>query len=153
NSIEVEPEISRFEAERRLTPELGGTTRGLFYSFLESARGGGVQEIQGFPDLAPFYQPNAIDRGISNLDLGNGLAEWKRAVTMLGDAITNADKARPVVAAVVATTSSWLPLLDQIRGLAQSPSGPTLDEFLQPFGIQWSDVRGRYGQTALDWHP
>ncbi len=153
DSIEVEPEVSGFEAEVRRTPTLGGSKRQEFYVPLKCARGGGISDIQGFPDLATFYNPTAADRGISNLASGPGLKEWKRMIKMIGDRILNVDAAKAVIAAIVATNTKMVLLLDQIHGLRQNAKGPTLDEFLQGFGLQWADVRGRYGQNAREWHP
>ena len=147
------PEIATFEAEVRRAPRLGLSERREFYIPLQGAPGGGLQNIQGFPALAPFYDPNVANRGVSSLDTEPARSEWKRAIRMMGDAISNSDAAQPVIAAIVTTNQTRAPLLDQIRGLAQSPTGPTLDEFLAGYGLTWSGVSSRYGANALEWHP
>lgn len=153
DSIEVGPEVATFEAEVRRTPKLGLTARREFYISLQGLPGGGLQNIQGFPGLALFYDPNAADRGVGALDSEPARSEWKRVIRMMGDAILQSDEAQPVLVAIVATNQTRVPLLDQIHGLAQSPAGPTLDEFLAGYGLSWNDVRSRYGANALEWRP
>lgn len=153
SSIEVEPEISTFEADVHYAPAHAGTNRLTFPFLLEGARGGTTPAIQGFPDLAQYYEPTAKDCGLSKLAAEPGLSAWNRAVKMIGDAILSVDRRQPIIAAIVATTTARLPLLDSVHGLAQTPTGPTLDEFLTPFGLTWNAVRPRYGKTARDWHP
>jgi hypothetical protein len=150
---EVDPEIEGFRAHRRLTPELEGSARIIFYVPLEDERGGGVADFQGFPAFRPFYDPRAKDLGISNLDFAPARGEWSRMLGMVGDAISAADKATPVIAGIVATNSGELPLIDLIHGRKKKPDGPTLDEFLVEFGLTWAGVCGRYGRDALDWRP
>lgn len=152
NSIEVEPEISGFEAEVRLTPRLGGSKRLEFGVGLEGMRGGGSADLQGFP-MDIFYKPADADRGTASLDSGPGLTEWKRMIRKIGDEIFRVEAARPVIAALVATTLERIPLLDQIHSLAQTPKGPTLDEFLAAFRLDWATVRPRYGPDAKEWRP
>jgi hypothetical protein len=152
-SREVEPEISTFEADVRYRQWDAVAQRLTFPFQLQGARGGSTPAIQGFPALAQYYDPTAKDSGVSKLASEPGLSEWNRAVKMVGDAILSVDRYQPIIAAIVATTTARLELVDSIRGFPQTPTGPTLDEFLKPFGLRWEDVRPRYGRTALDWHP
>jgi hypothetical protein len=153
NSIEVEPEIAAFEAEVRRTPVLEDSQRIEFYVPLEGARGGGIQDLQGFPDFAAYYDPKAQDRGVSGVGVGQGSIDWKRMIRMVGDAVSNASKAVPIVAAVVAVGAPFLPLLDSLHSLPTSPNGPTLDQFLADYRLDWPTVRARYGANALEWRP
>jgi hypothetical protein len=152
-SKEVQPEIATFEAEVRRTPKLGTSERREFYISLQGAPGGGLEGIQGFPGLSPSYDPNTTDRGVGTVDTQSAHSEWKRAIRMIGDAILQADAAEPVIAGIVVTNTSRLPLLDQLHDLAQNPTGPSLDEFLAPYQLTWNNVRSRYGANALYWRP
>ncbi|HXJ96434.1 MAG TPA: toll/interleukin-1 receptor domain-containing protein [Terriglobia bacterium] len=152
NSNEVEPEISGFEAEVRRTPTLGGSKRVEFSVGLEGMRGAGSADLQGFP-MDAYYESSAADRGISSLDSNPGLTEWKRIIRKVGDEVFRLEAARRLIAAIVATAVVRIPLLDQIHSLPQSPTGPTLDEFLTAFRVNWADVRPRYGLNALEWRP
>lgn len=149
---EVDPEIAAFLAHRDLVPELEGSERKVFYVPLEGERGGGIANYQGFPGFKDHYKPNAADLGLSNLAADPGLKEWKRMIKMVGDAISEADSAQPLIAAVIATNSEAVPELEDDRG-KRKRNNPTLDEFLQGFGITWADVKNRYGRDALDWCP
>jgi hypothetical protein len=136
-----------------LTPTLEGSDRRVFYVPLEGDRGGGVANFQGFPAFKTCYNPQAADLGISNLDTEPGKTEWARMIRMVGDAIIVTDRAKLVIAGVIATNTGELELLDVIHGRRKKPDGPTLDQFLAGFGLTWQDVRGRYGRDALDWRP
>jgi hypothetical protein len=152
-SLEVEPEISAFEADVRYTPQHSGGPRLTFPLLLEGARGGSTPGIQGFPALAQYYDPRQPDRGLSKLTSSPGLEDWKRTVRMVGDAIFSADPRQAIIAGIVATTDQRLPLIDGIHDLHQTMTGPTLDEFLDQFHLTWPVVRSRYGATARDWRP
>lgn len=154
DSREVISEIATFEAEVRRTEILEGSKREEFIITLQGTPGGGLETRQGFPGLAPYYNLNATDRGVAVLSSqAEASAEWKRVIRMIGDAVTRADKARPVLAAVIAQNQAHLTLLDRIHDLPQMENGATLDDFLARYALAWADVRARYGTTALDWHP
>jgi hypothetical protein len=148
---EVDPEIEGFIAHRELTPILEDSQRKIFPVNLEGRRGGGVLDIQGFPEFSGSYNPQANDLGISNLVADP--REWERMIRRVGDAILMADKKMLVIAGIIATNVEELDLLDKIRGKKKTPDGPTLDQFLDGFGLTWTAVRGRYGRGALDWRP
>jgi hypothetical protein len=151
-SQEVTMEIAHFHADKNLRPRLGDSGRSEFPLLLDGAYPG-ANALQGFPALAAAYDPNATDRGISNLSAGQPQLEWRRMIQQIGDAIVGTNGAKPVIAAIAATNARLVPLLDQIRGLAQSQDGPTLDDFLQRYGLDWNGVRDRYGPRATDWRP
>jgi hypothetical protein len=153
-SLEVGPEIEKFNAYLHLTPELEGSLRKGFYVPLEGNRGGGIADYQGFDDFRAVYNPRGDDRGIAGVTLGQGLDSWDRMIRMVGDAVSMADQSQEVIAAVIATTvDPVLEVLDRIRGKRQLGILLTLDQFLAGFSLQWTDVRERYGPTALDWRP
>lgn len=153
NSNEVGPEIEAFEADVRYAPNHGTKRRCEFFIPLEGKRGGGIQDIQGFPDFAQYYDPTLADRGVSKLDVEPGLSQWKRMIRKIGDAISEADSRQKVIAAIVAMNTSLLDLLDMLHSKQQTLTGPTLDQFLAQFGLTWGQVRTRYFATAQDWHP
>ncbi len=152
---EVDPEIGDFLAHRRLIKELEGSERKLFYVPLDAERGGGVSVFQGFPAFKDYYNPQAQDLGISSLAADPAKSEWERMIRMVGDAISEASRLKPVIAGIIATNAEELPLLDAIHGMKKipDPDAPSLDEFLAGFGLTWLAVRGRYGRDALDWRP
>lgn len=156
-SVEVSPEIATFEAEVRLNPTSGARQRKEFFIALEGTPGGVLSSRQGFPDLAPFYRPNLPDCGASAIDSDpTARREWNRAIRMIGDAVVEAETARPMLAAVIAQKDAHLTLLDSIHHMNlstdESKKG-SLDEFLGRYQLTWADVRTRYGASALDWRP
>ncbi len=153
-SGEVQAEISDFKAEVRRVPELECSSRLTIPVILEGNLAGGLQDIQGFPDFKAYYDPNAADLGMGKLATEPGLSQWRRMVRMLGDTILKADGALPVTAAILATNQERvLNLLDQVHSLHITGEGPTLDEFLAGFGLQWNNVLTWYGPNALVWKP
>jgi hypothetical protein len=154
-SLEVGPEIEAFNAHRDVAPQLEGSDRKGFYVPLEGERGGGIGDYQGFPDFKPIYQSQAEQRGIEALAAGAARESWERMIRMIGDAVSRADQAQRVIAAVAATMVDFVvEVLDKTRG--KRPRGSislTLDQFLAGFNLQWTDVRQRYGPSALDWRP
>jgi hypothetical protein len=153
-SLEVGPEIEAFNAHRDLTPQLEGSDRKGFYIPLEGNRGGGIGDFQGFDDFRTIYNPQSEDRGIGGVADAKGQDDWVRMIRMVGDAVSQADQAQEVIAAVVATTvDPVVEVLDKIHGKRARGIPLTLDQFLAGFNLQWTDVRERYGPSALDWRP
>jgi hypothetical protein len=151
-SLEVGPEIEGFNAHRTLTPQLEGSERKGFYIPLEGDRGGGIGDYQGFDDFRAIYKPAPDDRGIGGVESGKGQADWQRMVRMIGDAVARADQAQELIAAVAATrVDAVRDLLDLTHGKRAPGTRITLDQLLAGFNMQWSDVRDRYGPSALDW--
>ncbi len=153
-SLEVGPEIEAFNAHRDLTPQLEGSQRKGFYIPLQGNRGGGIADYQGFDDFRPIYKPLAEDRGIAGVAAGKGQDDWERMVKMIFNAVSRADQAQEIIAAVAATTvETVVDLLDKSHGKKGYETPITLDQLLGEFGLKWTDVRDRYGPSALDWRP
>ena len=153
-SFEVGPEIEAFNAHRDLTPQLEGNERKGFYVPLEANRGGGIGDYQGFDDFKTLYKPQQDDRGTIGLVSGQGQADWERMIRMIGDAVSRANQAQKVIAALAATTvDTVVELLDLTHEKRAPGTRITLDQLLAGFNLQWADVRDRYGPSALDWRP
>jgi len=153
-SLEVGPEIEAFNAHRYLTPQLEGSERKGFFVPLEGNRGGGIGDYQGFDDFRNIYKAQPEDRGISGITVGRAQDDWERMIRMVGDAVSRADQAQEIIAAVAATkvavVTDWL---DKIHDKKLPGILLTLDQLLAGFGLQWAAVRDRYGSSALDWQP
>jgi len=153
-SNEVSVEISDFNAYRGVTPLLEGSERRGFYIPLEGDRGGGVGDYQGFPDFKNIYKPVDANLGLDGLNATQGQQDWDRMIRMIGDAVSRADQAQKVTIVVAATEiDSVVGLLDHTHDKIRKLGEITLDAFLAGFRLQWADVRGRYGASALDWRP
>ena len=74
------------------------------------------------------------------------------APRMIGDAVVQAETSGRAGRDHRAEREAFA-VLDNLHHLAQTRTGPSLDEFLARYQLQWPDVRTRYGATALDWHP
>jgi hypothetical protein len=153
-SLEVGPEIEAFNAHRDLTPQLEGSERKGFYIPLEGNRGGDIRDYQGFDDFRNIYQAQPDDRGIGAVTGGIGHDDWERMIRMVGDAVSRADQAQEIIAAVAATTAAVvIDLLDKTHEKRAAGTRITLDQLLAGLGLLWTGVRDRYGLSALDWRP
>jgi TIR domain len=153
-SDEVRWEITHFKHVQQITPVYDHGQRTLFVFTLSGKVGGGLENIQGFPEAAKGYDTSLADRGIASIDtLPAAKEEWKRAVQMIGDAIGSQDARVPVPVAVLAMNERLVPT--QNRRDPNFPDGgaPTLDEFLAAYGLTWESVKDRYGPRGLDWKP
>jgi hypothetical protein len=153
-SPEVDPEIERFIACRDQTPELEGSQRKVFYVPLKGDRRGGVADFQGFDDFKTVYNSDDAGLGLSGLNSGQPLKNWERMIRMVGDAVSRADQAQEIIAAVAATNiDAVCDCMELTHSKKMPPCRITLDQFLSSFNLQWNDVKQRYGPSALDWQP
>jgi hypothetical protein len=146
-------ERATFNAARALNPEVEGSRRLRPIGILLEGSFAPNEDVQSFPGLASYYRSADTDRGVSNLTGAAAALEWNRVIRFIGDACLDARGMQRIIAAIAAVRTSYVAMMDATRTFPQTVSGPSLDEFLNRYGLDWDQVRGWYGADAREWRP